>query len=156
MWCVAEWRKWWASSPIFFFFLTSVTFFINRLRKNPHRQICLLLILSFFAVPSTAGLSETPLIRASPPPISANTPFHSILQQDSVKILLRCAPVLMVHFAVVILTPFKAFFFCSMDLDTDYYSSRCQDINGLSVFKGILMTFCGWASVIIQRYCILK
>jgi hypothetical protein len=30
-----------------------------------------------------------------------------------------------------------------MDLNSDYYSSRCKDINGLSVFKGTLMMFVG-------------
>jgi hypothetical protein len=38
-----------------------------------------------------------------------------------------------------------------MDFDSDYYSSRCKDINGLSVFKGTLMMFVG-GTVIIQRY----
>jgi hypothetical protein len=33
-----------------------------------------------------------------------------------------------------------------MDLDSDYYSSRCKDINGLSVFKGTLMMFVGGES----------
>jgi hypothetical protein len=28
-----------------------------------------------------------------------------------------------------------------MDLDIDYYSSRCKDINGLWVFKGTFMKF---------------
>jgi hypothetical protein len=28
-----------------------------------------------------------------------------------------------------------------MDLDSDYYSSRCKDINGLWVLKGAFMTF---------------
>jgi hypothetical protein len=30
-----------------------------------------------------------------------------------------------------------------MDLDNDYYSSRCKDINGLCLFKGTFMTFVG-------------
>ncbi len=30
-----------------------------------------------------------------------------------------------------------------MDLDIEYYSSRCNDINGLWVFKGTFMTFVG-------------
>jgi hypothetical protein len=30
-----------------------------------------------------------------------------------------------------------------MDLDSNYYSSRCKDINGLPVFKGTFMTFVG-------------
>jgi hypothetical protein len=30
-----------------------------------------------------------------------------------------------------------------MDLDGDYYSSRCKDINDLSPFKGTFMTFAG-------------
>jgi hypothetical protein len=30
-----------------------------------------------------------------------------------------------------------------MDLDSDYYWSRCRDINGLWVFKGTFMTFVG-------------
>jgi hypothetical protein len=30
-----------------------------------------------------------------------------------------------------------------MDLDSDYYSSRCVDINGLSLFKGTCMMFVG-------------
>jgi hypothetical protein len=30
-----------------------------------------------------------------------------------------------------------------MDLDSDYYSSRCKDINGLWVFQGTFMTFVG-------------
>jgi len=30
-----------------------------------------------------------------------------------------------------------------MDLDSDYYWSRCKDINGLWVFKGTFMTFVG-------------
>jgi hypothetical protein len=30
-----------------------------------------------------------------------------------------------------------------MELDNDYYSSKCKDINGLWVFKGIFMTFVG-------------
>ncbi len=34
--------------------------------------------------------------------------------------------------------------FSTMDLDSDYYSSRCKDINGLWVFKGtFIMTFVG-------------
>jgi hypothetical protein len=28
-----------------------------------------------------------------------------------------------------------------MDLDSDYYSSRCKDINGFWVRKGTFMTF---------------
>ncbi len=39
----------------------------------------------------------------------------------------------MVHFGVVILTPFKTF--STMNLESDYYSSTCEDINGLSVSK---------------------
>jgi hypothetical protein len=32
-----------------------------------------------------------------------------------------------------------------MDLDSDYYSSRCKDINGLfECLKGTFMTFVGW------------
>jgi hypothetical protein len=30
-----------------------------------------------------------------------------------------------------------------MDLDSDYDSSRCEDINGLWVCKGVFMTFVG-------------
>jgi len=30
-----------------------------------------------------------------------------------------------------------------MDLDNDYYSSRCKDMNGLWVFEGTLKTFVG-------------
>jgi hypothetical protein len=30
-----------------------------------------------------------------------------------------------------------------MDLDSDYYFSRCKDINGLWLFKGTFMTFVG-------------
>jgi len=30
-----------------------------------------------------------------------------------------------------------------MDLDSDYYSSRCKDINDLWLFKGTFMTFVG-------------
>jgi len=30
-----------------------------------------------------------------------------------------------------------------MDLDIDYYLSWCKDMNGLSVFKGTLLTFVG-------------
>jgi hypothetical protein len=30
-----------------------------------------------------------------------------------------------------------------MDLDSDYYSSRCKDINGLWVFKGTFYDVCG-------------
>jgi hypothetical protein len=30
-----------------------------------------------------------------------------------------------------------------MDLDNDYYSSRCKDINGILMFKGTLLTFVG-------------
>ncbi len=30
-----------------------------------------------------------------------------------------------------------------MDLDNDYYSSRCKDINGLCLFEGTCMTFVG-------------
>jgi hypothetical protein len=41
-----------------------------------------------------------------------------------------------------------------MNFDSDYYSSRSKDINGLSVFKATLMTFVG--TVIIKRYSILK
>jgi hypothetical protein len=43
-----------------------------------------------------------------------------------------------------------------MDLDSDYYSSRCKDINGISVCTGTLMTFVSVGTVIIKRYCILK
>jgi hypothetical protein len=48
---------------------------------------------------------------------------------------------IMVHFALVILTPLKVF--SAMDLEIDYYSSKCKDINGLWVFKGTFMTFGG-------------
>jgi hypothetical protein len=41
--------------------------------------------------------------------------------------------------------PFKSFF-STMDLDSDYYLSRCKDINGLWVFKGTSMTFVGGES----------
>jgi hypothetical protein len=30
-----------------------------------------------------------------------------------------------------------------MDLDSDYYSSRCKDVNGLSLIKGTFITFVG-------------
>jgi hypothetical protein len=30
-----------------------------------------------------------------------------------------------------------------MDLDSDYYSSRCKDINDFGPFKGTFMTFVG-------------
>jgi hypothetical protein len=33
-----------------------------------------------------------------------------------------------------------------MDLDSDYYSSGCKDINGLWLFKGPFMTFAGGES----------
>jgi hypothetical protein len=57
------------------------------------------------------------------------------------------------HFAVVIL---KSFFF-TMDLDSDYYSSRCKDVDGLVVFKGTFMTCLLWVeTIIIKRYSILK
>jgi len=31
----------------------------------------------------------------------------------------------------------------TMDLDGDYYRSRCEDINGLRVFKGTFYDVCG-------------
>jgi len=37
-----------------------------------------------------------------------------------------------------------------MDLDSNYYSSRCKEINGLWVVKGTFMTFVG-GFVIIKR-----
>jgi hypothetical protein len=45
-----------------------------------------------------------------------------------------------------------------MDLDSDYYSSICKDINGLWVFKGAFRTFVGreTGTVIIKHYSILK
>jgi len=30
-----------------------------------------------------------------------------------------------------------------MDLDSDYYSSRCKDVNGLWLIKGAFITFVG-------------
>jgi hypothetical protein len=36
--------------------------------------------------------------------------------------------------------------FSTMDLDSDYYSSKCKDINGLWVFKRTVMTFVGGES----------
>jgi hypothetical protein len=56
----------------------------------------------------------------------------------------------MVHFAVVILTHLKAFFYQTMDLDRDSYSSRSRDIDGLSVFKGTF-TKCVGGEVIIKQ-----
>jgi hypothetical protein len=47
----------------------------------------------------------------------------------------------MVHFAVVILTPLKSFFL-TMDLDNDYYLSRCKDIKwSLSVLRDFFDNF---------------
>ncbi len=42
-----------------------------------------------------------------------------------------------------------------MDLDSDYYSSRCKDIVVFELFKVAFMTFVG-GKVIIKRYLILK
>jgi hypothetical protein len=39
-----------------------------------------------------------------------------------------------------------------MDLDNDYYSSRCKEINGLSFFAGTFMTLVGGD---IDRYTLL-
>jgi len=44
-----------------------------------------------------------------------------------------------VHVQRSFLTPLKG----SMDVDGDYYWSRCKDINGLWAFKGTFMTFVG-------------
>jgi hypothetical protein len=44
-------------------------------------------------------------------------------------------------FLVVILTPLKKN--STMDLDKDYYSSTCEDLNGLWMFKRSFMTFVG-------------
>jgi len=41
-----------------------------------------------------------------------------------------------------------------LDIDYDYYSSRCKDINDLWVFKGTFMTFVV-GTVIIKHYSIL-
>jgi hypothetical protein len=42
-----------------------------------------------------------------------------------------------------------------MDLDTDYYLSRCKDINGLWVFKGTVITVIDGGRAIINQYSIL-
>jgi hypothetical protein len=44
-----------------------------------------------------------------------------------------------VHFAVVILTPYM--YFSTIDLDSDYYSPRCKDLNGLWLFKAVVFFF---------------
>jgi len=43
-----------------------------------------------------------------------------------------------------------------MDLDSDYYLSRCQDIDGLLVFKGSFYDVVWVGTLIIKRYSILK
>jgi hypothetical protein len=43
-----------------------------------------------------------------------------------------------------------------MDFDSDYYSPRCKNINGVRVFKRTFMTFVGGNSDKIKRYSILK
>jgi hypothetical protein len=59
-------------------------------------------------------------------PTPANTPFIKSCSGIAWILLRSC---INVHFAVVILTPLN--FFATVDLDSDYYSSRCKDINGL-------------------------
>jgi hypothetical protein len=44
-------------------------------------------------------------------------------------------------FVAFILTPLKSF--STMDLDNDYYSSKCKYINSFLLFKRIFMTFVG-------------
>jgi len=51
---------------------------------------------------------------------------------------MKLSEVHFLHWSV--LSPFNSFS-STMDLDGDYYSSRCKDINGLSVCKGTFMMF---------------
>jgi hypothetical protein len=72
-------------------------------------------------------------------------PTHK--HQDCINLLL--CRYIDVHFAVVVLTPFKI---STMDLDIDYYSSRCKDRDGLysrfayiSCCAVILMSILQWS-----------
>jgi hypothetical protein len=73
-------------------------------------------------------------------PTPANTPFHQILQQDTV----TCAVVLYSHpFCSGHFNPFKSYFLLWIWTCSDYEWSRCKDMNGFRVLKGTFMTFVG-------------
>jgi hypothetical protein len=83
----------------------------------------------------------TCVVRASPPP-HRQTPLFIKSCSRIAQILLHSGGIdgsfCSGHF-----NPFKSFF-STMYLESDYYSSRCKDINGLWVFKGALYDVWGW------------